>query len=384
MTGGRPGTEADRVDAVVVGGGIVGASCAFALAKAGLSVLLIEREPQFGVHATGRSAAMLSETSGPAPVRALAVTSRPFLEQPPAGFCEHELTRPRGLLWVADTAGASRLRAFAAEARHQVPDIELLSADEARALVPVLRPGWLAAGLWEPHARSLDVDQLLQGYLRALRRAGGTAHPGEGLLGAEAGTSGWRVGTDRREVRADVLVDAAGAWADDVARRCGVRPLGLVPYKRTAFTFAPPAGVTVDAWPLVMDHGSRFYVEPESGGLLASPAEETPVEPHDAGPDELDVARAVDALAEATTLEVRGVRRAWAGLRTFAPDRVPVVGRDPDLPSFCWAAGLGGYGIKTAPAVGVLVAGAVTRTRLPRAALAAGVDPAAYDPARLC
>jgi D-arginine dehydrogenase len=377
-TGGRP----ESLDTVVVGGGIVGAAAAAGLAAAGQSVLLVEREPTFGLHATGRSAAVLSETSGPAPVRALAVASRPFLEQPPSGFCDHAMTGPRGLLWVADRASAEALRAFAVDASRQVPSVELLEPDAARELVPVLRPEWLALALWEPAARTLDVDGLLQGFLRALRRHGGTAEPGEGLTTAANDGGRWSVRTDRRQVRATTVVDAAGAWADDVAVRCGVTPLGLQPRKRTAFVFAAPPAVAVERWPLVMDMAGRFYVEPESGGLLGSPADETPCQPHDARAEELDVARAADALAEATTLEVRGVRRTWAGLRTFAPDGVPVVGRDPVHPSFCWAAGLGGYGIKTAPAVADLVVHALAGAPLPDRASGAGVDPDHYAPGR--
>jgi D-arginine dehydrogenase len=368
------------VDVVVVGGGIAGAAAAWALARAGAEVLLVEREPGFGVHATGRSAAVLSQTSGPAAVRALAAASRPFLEDPPAGFCDHPLTGPRGLLWVADGPRSGVLRAFAADAARHAPGIEVLDPERALALAPALRPGWLALALWEPGARSIDVDGLLSGYLRGLRRLGGTAQPGEGLVSARPRGGGWAVRTDRRQVEAATVVDAAGAWADEVAGRCGVPPLHLVPYKRTAFVFAPPDGVDVTGWPLVMDIASRFYVEPDAGRLLASPAEETPCEPHDARADELDVARAVEALAEATTLVVRGVRRAWAGLRTFSADRVPVVGSDPVRPSWCWAAGQGGYGIKTAPAVGALVVAAVTGQ--PPGPELAGVDPAAYSPAR--
>lgn len=371
------------MDVVVVGGGIAGASAAAALAGAGADVLLVEREPGFGTHATGRSAAVLSETSGPAPVRALAVASRPFLEQPPDGLCDHALTAPRGLLWVADAAGEADLRAFAEAAAVQVPGIAVVDAARSVELAPMLRPGWAALGLWEPEARTLDVDALLQGYLRLLRRAGRTAAPGEGLASAHRRDGDWLVRTDQREVTATILVDAAGAWADDVAIRCGVPPVGLVALKRTAFVFAPPAGVDVAAWPLVMDHGGRFYLEPEGTRLLASPADETPVDPCDARADDLDVARAVDALAEATTLQVRGVGRAWAGLRTFAPDRTPVVGLDPDEPGFCWAAGQGGYGIKTAPAVAALVVAACTGTPPPPELAAQGVVPDTYAPARL-
>lgn len=378
----RDGSPGDTFDAVVVGGGIAGAASAAQLSAAGQRVLLIEREPQFGLHATGRSAAVLSETSGPGPVRALAVASRPFLEAPPDGFCEHRLTRPRGLLWVASAGREHALQRFATDAARDVPSIEVLGPEAARDLVPVLRSEWLAAALWEPDARSLDVDALLQAYLRSLRRSGGTVEAGEGLLRAQTDGAGWSLTTDRRRATAGVVVNAAGAWADEVAVRCDVPPVGLVPYKRTAFVFAAPHDLEVGLWPVVMDLDGRFYVEPEPGGLLGSPAEETRVEPHDARADELDVARAVDALAEATTLSVTAVRRSWAGLRTFAPDRVPVIGRDPLRPSFCWAAGVGGYGIKTAPAVATLVVSAITGDDAAPVLANPRVRPADYAPDR--
>jgi D-arginine dehydrogenase len=325
---------------------------------------------------------MLSETSGSAPVRHLAVASRPFFETPPDGFSDHPLVGSRGLLWVADATNASALGSFARDAAVQVDSVALLGAEQARDLVPVLRATWLAQALFEPDARSIDVHGLLQGYLRGVHRAGGSAEPGEGLISATPTGGGWSVRTDRRVVTAGTIVNAAGGWADDVARRCGIPPIGLVTTKRTAFVFAPPDGIDISGWPLVMDFAGRFYVGPEATQLLASPAEETPVDPHDARADEADVARAVDALAEATTLTVRGVRRAWAGLRTFAPDRVPIVGLDPAHPSFCWAAGQGGYGIKSAPAIAELVAAAVVGTQVDARVTAAGVDPARYAPDR--
>lgn len=416
MTGARPSV-------VVVGGGIAGAAAAWALARHGARVTLVEQEAQAGHHATGRSAAVTNETVGHPVVGALARAGRPFLEDPPDGFADHPLLSRRGLLWVARSAGS--LDALLPPG--QAAAVERLDADEVRRLVPQLRPDWAAAGgLYESDARSIDVAALLQAYLRGLRAAGGEVRTGTAAIslhrrpsgsadtaassgraagddngerspgggdndgggggggggggerspggdvhsgggghddGGRAGGGGpagrwggWVVTLAGGEVRADVVVDAAGAWGDVVAERAGVAPLGLVALRRTACIVAVPGGDDVTGWPLVMDADGRFYAEPEPGGLLLSPADETPTEPGDARPDELDVALALDRLREATTLPVRSVRRAWAGLRTFAPDRVPVAGFDPGTPGFYWLVGQGGGGIKTAPALAALVA----------------------------
>lgn len=327
----------DRADVVVIGAGIGGASVAWELARRGVDVVVLEREPYPGTHATGRSAATTTQSTGSELVRSLAAESRAFLTAPPDGFCDVPLVSPRGVLWVASRDD------------DPLPEgLERVTADEARRLVPLLRAHAVAGGaVYEPDAADIDVDALLHAYLRAVRVVTGAAVTGI--------RRGWRVETAAGAFAAPTIVNAAGAWADDVAALAGIPRRGLVPLKRTAFVFAPPPGVDVRAWPLVFDAGGRWYLKPEAGLLLASPADETPSEPCDARADELDVARAVDALHDAFDLEVRGVKRAWAGLRTFGPDREPAFGPDPSDPTFVWCAGQGGYGIKIAPALANLV-----------------------------
>lgn len=341
------------VDVVVVGGGIAGASVAWALVERGASVILLEQEAQPGHHATGRSAALLNETVGHPVVGALARASRPFLADPPPGFVDHPLLAARGLLWIGQDPDVldALVDEVARGAAHRID-----AADVTR-LVPELRPGWaVAGGVHEPAAQSVDVAALLQAYVRGMRRGGGevlTAHEAMQLMPA---AGGWVVRAGERSLHCTVVVNAAGAWGDIVAERAGVAPLGLTPLRRTACIVPVPDGHDVSGWPLVMDVAGTFYAEPEPGGLLVSPADETPAEPVDARPEELDVALALDRLREATTLPVRSVRRAWAGLRTFAPDRAPVAGFDPDHPGFYWLVGQGGAGIKTAPALAELAA----------------------------
>lgn len=368
-----------RLRVVVVGAGIAGAAAAHALARFA-DVVLVEMEAQPGTHATGRSAAVLSETSGSAAVCALAVASRPFFTAPPDGLFEAPLLSPRGLLWVADEPYAAALDELAATASGVGVRADRLTAAEAIARVPALRDGWVIGAVHEPGAMSIDVAGLLDGFLAGFRRRGGSVRLSSPALRIEPTGAGWRVELPDGAIDADVVVDAAGAWSDEVAVRAGLDPIGLQPFRRTAFTF-PVDGV--DGWPMVMDAGSRFYFEPEGPGLLGSPAEETASEPCDARPDELDIARAVDALGEATTLQVRGVRATWAGLRTFAPDRIPIVGEDPSRPGFFWLAGQGGAGIKTAPAMAEVVAALVAGDPFPPALVELGLRADALSPARL-
>jgi D-arginine dehydrogenase len=366
---------------VVIGGGIAGTSAAWALAEHH-DVTLVETERELGVHATGRSAAILSETVGHRTVCALARASRPFLEQPPVGFADHPLTAPRGLLWIGrreDTALLDQIAAMAASG--VAPTARRVDPEEALRLVPALRPAAVdGGGVWEPDARAVDVAGLLAAYARGARHRGAHQRLGAPVRACTPRGDGWTVLLDDDTLVADVVVNAAGAWGDAVATSAGITPLGLQPLRRTACLV--PAPDEVASWPLVMDVGERCYFEPESGGLLLSPADEHPSDPVDARPETEDVAWALEMLAETTTLDVRTVRREWAGLRTFTPDRAPALGWDGGAPGFCWLVGQGGAGIKSAPAMAAAVAAVVGDRPWPADLPALGVAPADLDPAR--
>lgn len=368
--------KAKTADVVVIGAGIAGASAAWHLAEHA-TVAILEQESQPGVHATGRSAALFTETFGPPPVRALVSAGRAFLSSPPDGFADGPLLSDRGVLWVARPEDLDLLDEKEWDAVHGSVEASRLNAEGCRDLVSVLKADLIAAGLHEPAAMAIDVDALLQGYLRGSRNRGAALHLGTRVDGIERHRGRWRIAAGDRHWDCDVVVNAAGAWCDRVAAMAGAAPLGLRPLRRSVFVFPPPPGLDIAAWPLVSDIAGRYYFEPSGGLILASPADEIPDEPGDARPEVEDIALGVSEIEAATELRVRGVRRTWAGLRTFAPDGVPVAGFDPDCPGFFWLAGQGGYGIKTAPALGQLTAALVTgQTPPPEPAAGRGpIDP---------
>jgi D-arginine dehydrogenase len=368
-----------RADVLIIGAGIAGSALAFELAGRA-SVVLLEREAQPGYHSTGRSAAMLTETYGSALVRRLAAASRGFLERPPPGFAARPLLSPRGMLHIARAAQRAALDRAEAAARALLAGLRRLDAPAVRALVPLLAAGYVAGGLLEPEARAIDVALLHQGYLRGLRRRGGRLVTGAEPRAIAGGSGGWEVQTAAGTFVADILVNAAGAWADEVAGLAGVAPLGLVARRRTALLLDPPAGLDPTPWPMVNDVDERFYFKPEAGRLLVSPADETPVAPCDVQPEELDVAIAVDRYETVTRHRAPRISRRWAGLRCFVADHHPVVGRDPAAPEFVWLAGQGGAGIMTAPALAQIAAGLILDGRVPAEL---GLAAAALGPARL-
>jgi D-arginine dehydrogenase len=354
----RSDAEPVGADVVVVGGGIAGVSAAAELGAEGAEVVLLEAEGQLGQHATGRSAALFSETFGNHVVRSLAIASRSHFESPPEGF-DRPLLSGRGVLWIAPPGQEDLARTEAAAGRALVPSVACLGGAEVLARCPVLRADAVGAGVWEPDAQDIDVNALITGYRRAATTAGATIATNRSFVRARRDGERWHVETTAAPLTAGVLVDAAGAWADAVARSCGVEPLGLTPLRRTAFLFDIPGHASDPAWPMVADLAGTYYFKPESGRLLGSPADETPSEPCDARPEEIDVALALDRIGVAVGVELRHASRPWAGLRTFAPDRTPVVGVDPGAPGFVWLAGQGGYGIKTGPAMARAAAAAV-------------------------
>jgi D-arginine dehydrogenase len=348
----------ETADVVVIGAGIAGASAAANLART-LKVVVLEREAFPGMHSTGRSAALFSEIYGSAPVRALSRASRDFLYAPPPGFAEAEIVRPRGALHIASADQLATLDAFAA-LPDIAPAVRRLDAQACRAQCPILREDYVAAGVLESASADIDVDALHQGWLKELRSLGGRLVTDAEVTGLTRDGAGWRVQTPQLTVSAAVVVNAAGAWADVVAGLAGARRIGLTPCRRTGVIVEAPDGADVQAWPMVIDIDEAFYFRPDAGALMLSPADETPCEPCDAQPEELDIAVAVDRVMTATTLDVRRIRRSWAGLRSFVADRSPVAGFAPDAPGFFWLAGQGGYGIQAAPAMGEL-AGALVR-----------------------
>jgi D-arginine dehydrogenase len=344
------------VDFAIVGAGIAGASLAFHLGPRG-SVVLLEMEAQPGRHATGRSAALFSETHGSGAIRTLTAASRAFFDNPPPGFAEHRLLTPRGVLHIATAEQAARLQQTAAAIRALDPSVELHDATFAQKLVPILRDEAVAGGcLWEPDATDIDVHALLTGYLRGARAAGARLETDNRIERIERTGDTWQLTGTNGTTHARVVINAAGAWADEVAVMAGAAPLGMTPLQRTATIVDGPADTDIEHWPFTIHIDETMYFKPDVGKLLLSPCDETPSPPGDASPEELDVAIAVDRLQTTTTLDVRHVRHRWAGLRTFAPDRTPVVGFDDRVPGFFWLAGQGGYGVQTAPAMSALAA----------------------------
>ena len=362
----------ETADVVVIGAGIAGASAAAALAETA-RVVVLERESFAGMHSTGRSAALFSEIYGSAAVRALSRASRGFLYAPPEGFAAAEVVRARGALHIASADQLAALEAFAT-LPDVAPAVRRVDADEARSLCPILREDYVAAAALELGSADIDVDALHQGFLRQLRARGGEVVTDAEVVAARAEGGGWRVETPGRPGRGGAVVNAAGAWADRVGELAGARLIGLEPRRRTALIVDAPPGSDTMAWPMIIDIDEQFYFRPDSGGLLLSPGDETPSEPCDAQPEEWDIAMAVDRVQTATTLEVRRIRRSWAGLRSFVADRTPVAGFAPDAPGFFWLAGQGGYGIQTAPAMGRVAAALVRGETAPEELTRFGVD----------
>jgi D-arginine dehydrogenase len=366
----------DFCDVLVIGGGMAGASIGCELA-ADRRVLVADMEHTLAYHTTGRSAAMFLETYGSPAIRALTAASRGYLENPPE---EDRLLSPLAMLYIGRAGHGKTVNELYREVSALTPDVGLLDADDAVALQPLLRPGGVELALLEPAAMEIDVHALHQGYRRGLRDRGAAIAVDAAVAGATRAGGVWTVTmSDRRTVLAAVVVNAAGAWADQVAALFGAAPVGLRALRRSAFMVDAPPGT---AGPMICDIGDAFYVKPDAGKLLCSPADETPQQPGDAKPDELEIARAIEVINEVTTLDVRHVRSPWAGLRNFVADRNPVVGFDPAVEGFFWFAAQGGYGIQTAPALSRTGAALLRGEPLPDDIARRGLTSVDLSPAR--
>jgi len=365
--------------AVVIGAGIAGASAAAELAALGARVLLLEREAQPGYHTTGRSAALFTVTYGPPVIRALSRASAATFNAPPDAMRPHPLLRPRGAMFLARADQRDTLAALADELG---PSAQRIDRAEALARLPILRPDYIAEALLDSIAADIDVDALHRQYLRALSARGGALRTRTEVIALSRDGAGWRIETRDAVLRAEIVVNAAGAWADAIAALAGVVPVGLVPKRRTAILVAPPAGLNPDTWPMAVDVDERFYLKPDAGKLLLSPADETPSPPCDAQPEELDVALCIDRIQSAFDLPVRRIEHKWAGLRSFVADKCPVAGFAPDAPGFFWLAGQGGYGIQSAPALARLAAALALGRPIPDDIAREGVSAEALTPRR--
>ena len=371
----------ETFDLIVVGAGMAGAAAAAHLA-ADRKVVLLERESQPGYHSTGRSAALFTETYGNHAIRILTGAGREFYEAWADGFGEHPILKPRGALMFAMPGQEQLLEAAWIDLSALDPRVRRLDAAAVRDIVPVLRPDHVIGAVHEPDAMDIDVHELHQGYLRLLRRRGGRIVTDAEVRALARDNGVWTATIAAGQFSAPVVLDAAGAWCDVLAGRAGLPPIGLVPKRRTALTIAPPADIDTSAWPMTLDIAETFYFKPDAGRLLVSPADETPIEPCDVQPDELDVAIAIDRLMQATTIEVTRVERKWAGLRSFVADKTTVCGFDPLADGFFWLAGQGGYGIQTAEAMARCAVSLIDGGGLPADIAAKGLDAAVLSPAR--
>lgn len=368
-------------DFLILGAGIAGASIGYFLAPHGRSVML-ERESQPGYHSTGRSAAQFIASYGPPQVRALSRASEPFFNNPPAGFADAPLLTPRGLLTVAGPDEMQHLDEAWDTLQQTSPRGQQLSAADALAMVPALRPEKVAAALYEPDSFDMDVHAIHQGYLRGSKQAGGTLVCDAEVVAIDRVGHLWRVRTAAGgEYDAPVLINAAGAWCDAVAQLAGVTPIGLVPKRRTAFTFAAPANSDTARWPLLFAADGSFYMKPDAGALLASPVNAEPTHPQDVQPEEMDVALGLHAIETWTSLAPRPTHT-WAGLRSFVADGDLVGGFDAAAPGFFWCAAQGGYGIQTSAAMGEACAALARGLPLPAHISACGLTAEMLAPAR--
>jgi D-arginine dehydrogenase len=341
-------------DFLVIGGGIAGVSAAYELAEHG-TVLLLESEDILGYHATGRSAALFTRNFGGATVRQINAASTKFFLSPPTGFCETPLLTSRGCLTIAPPGFEAELETLLAmsEPGEEIVQIDRISACE---MVPFLRSDRIAHAVFEANVTDIDVATLMQSYLKGAKARGATIMPKQKVVGLSRCASVWNVQSANHSFSAKKVINAAGAWADQIAVLAGAAPICLVPKQRTGIIINAPSDINCTAMPVVDFAGSDAYIKPDAGRLMASLGDATPTEPQDAWPDDIDIAILADWIERETTISVTKIEYSWAGLRSFVSDEAPVVGFDPEIPDFFWLAGQGGFGIMMAPVLAMLTA----------------------------
>jgi len=346
-----------KTDVLIIGGGMAGISAAARLSTQ-LDVTVLEGEADLGYHSTGRSAAIFIRNYGNKTLRTLNAASEPDLLNPEA-ISERSLLSPRGEMLVATKQDMPALEAYLDSAE----DMDRLTPSEAGQLVPILNTARLAGAAIEHSAQEIDVDRMLQGHARLAISNGAHIIRNAKVTACRKSGDIWQVETSQGNFEAPIVVNAAGAWADEVATMAGVKPRGLVGMRRSMAVIPAPDGYDVSKWPLFADAADGFYAKPDAGTLMVSPADEDPVDPHDVWADDMVLAEGLHRFEQAVNVPVTRLLHSWAGLRTFAPDRTPVVGFDANASGFFWLAGQGGYGIQTAPALSRLTANLITNTK---------------------
>jgi D-arginine dehydrogenase len=368
-------------DYAVIGAGIAGASVGAELARRG-SVLMLEMESRPGYHTTGRSAAILAPGYGPKPIRSLTRASVDFFRHPPTGFCDSPLLSQIDVVMVARSDQMLILQDAIAELSRETT-VEQLNDVEMKNLHPLLRDGYAKAGMVDRSGSEIDVHTLHQGYLKLFRELGGTVLTDAQVQSLTHVKNGWQIDTTDATWHANIIVNAAGAWAEQIGSLAGAEEIGLVPKRRTALIVDAPDGFDVKGLPLLVDIEEQFYMKPDAGRLLISPANEDPMPACDVQPDEMDIAYCIDRIENAFDIKVRKIGTKWAGLRSFVRDKSPVAGFSAKVPGFFWLAGQGGYGIQSAPALSRFAAALILGDDIPQDILAEGLDPASLSPDRL-
>ena len=342
-------TSNSHFDIAIVGAGVAGLSVAYFLAPHA-KVVVLERESQAAYHSSGRSAAMYIEGYENHVVRELTKAGRDFFFSPSEGFADNELVSPCGGLTAAGPGEGDGLQRYLDAWQPMCPELVSISPQETLDIVPILRKTWVSGAAYDPSWHKIDVHELLTGYQRGLRQHGGELVTNAEVKSLQQASNAWTIDAGGQTITADIVVNAAGAWANQVAALAGVESIPLTPMRRSAAIVAAPAGA--EKWPLVHTIGEDLYFKPESPGLMVCPQDETPSEPMDAFPVDLDIAIALDHFQQIAEHKVERVMHQWAGLRTFAPDRYPAMGFANSVKGFFWLAGQGGFGVQTSPGLG--------------------------------
>ena len=335
-----------KADIIVIGAGIAGTSAAAALAQSA-NIIVLDQEAQAGYHSTGRSAATWAPYYGPDIIRFLTAASIDTLSKPEANFADQPFTCKRGEMMLGLEGDEAEIEC------HKLMGMDSLSLSDARALVPMLKDS-VKHILYTDNMLGIDVDALHQAFIRKIKSNSSQIIVNQKVVAMEYSDNRWHINTATTDYQSPIVINAAGAWADNIAALAGVTPVGLQPKRRSAALAPYAEGENMPDWPMIFGAGESFYCTPFGNGMMISPADETPVDPHDVWPEDIDIATGIDLFQQHIDYDFKSVIHQWAGLRTFAPDGNPVVGFDNNLPGFFWLAGQGGYGIQTSPALAAL------------------------------